>query len=70
MPDGHSLTARQADQLRTDVANLESGFEVIMEQVARLPRRKKLWRAVLLGMLGGRRSRPLRPYSSATADAQ
>jgi hypothetical protein len=39
MPDEHSLTLRQADRLRTDVANVESGLEVIVEQVARLPTR-------------------------------
>ena len=49
MLDDHPLTSRQADRLRTDVAGVESGLEVIMEQVARLARRKKLWRAVLLG---------------------
>jgi hypothetical protein len=53
MPDEHPPTSRQADQLRTDVANVESGLEVIMEQVARLPTRTELWRAVLMGMLGG-----------------
>jgi hypothetical protein len=35
-PDEHMLLAlRQVDQLRTDVANLESGLEVIMAQLAR-----------------------------------
>jgi hypothetical protein len=51
------VTSRQADQLRTDVASVESGLEVIMEQVARLPTRKELWRAVLTEMLGGSGSR-------------
>jgi hypothetical protein len=41
MSDEHSLTSRQADQLQTDIANVESGLEVIMEQVARLPTRKE-----------------------------
>jgi hypothetical protein len=49
MPDEHPPTSRQADQLRTGVANVESGIDVIMEQVARLPTRKELWRAVLMG---------------------
>jgi hypothetical protein len=44
---------RQADQLRTDIANVESGLEIIMDQIARLPTRKELWRTALLGMLGG-----------------
>jgi hypothetical protein len=30
MPDEYSLTSRQADQLRTDIANVEGGLEVIM----------------------------------------
>ena len=41
MCDEHSLTSRQADQLQTDIANVESGLEVIMEQVAQLPTRKE-----------------------------
>jgi len=53
MPDEHPLALRQADQLRTDIANVESGLEIIMEQIARLPTRKELWRAGLMGMLGG-----------------
>jgi hypothetical protein len=51
MPDEHSPTSRQADQLRTDVAAVECGLEVIMEQMARLPTRKEMWHAVLMGML-------------------
>ena len=53
MPDEHSLTSRQADRLRTDVANVESGLEVIMEQVARLTTREERWGSVLMGMPGG-----------------
>jgi hypothetical protein len=41
MSDEHSSTSRQADQLRTDIANVGSGLEVIMKQVARLPTRKE-----------------------------
>jgi len=41
MSDKQSSTSRQADQLRTDIANVESGLEVIMAQVARLPTRKE-----------------------------
>jgi hypothetical protein len=50
MPDESPLTLHEVGQLRTDIANVEAGFEFIMEQVARL--RKELWRAGLLGMLG------------------
>jgi hypothetical protein len=53
MPAEHPSTSRHADRLRTDVADVETGLEVIMEQVARLTTRKELWRAVLMGMLGG-----------------
>jgi hypothetical protein len=35
MPDERTLTLRQADQIRTDIANLESGLEIIMAQLAR-----------------------------------
>jgi hypothetical protein len=41
MLDEHSLTSRQADQLWTDIANVEGGLEIIMEQVVRLPTRKE-----------------------------
>jgi hypothetical protein len=41
MLDEHPLTLRQADQLRTAVATVESGLAVIMGQVARLPTRKE-----------------------------
>jgi hypothetical protein len=53
MPNEHQLTLRLADQIRTDIANLDSSLEMIMAQVAGLPTRKELWRAALLGMLGG-----------------
>jgi hypothetical protein len=42
MPDESPLTLRQADQLRTDIANVETGLEMIMAQLARLPTRKEL----------------------------
>jgi hypothetical protein len=35
MPDERTLTLRQADQIRTDIANLETGLEIIMAQLAR-----------------------------------
>jgi hypothetical protein len=37
MPNENELTLRQADQIRTDIANLESGLEVIMAQLSRQP---------------------------------
>ena len=55
MPDDPDtrLTLRQAGQLRTDIANFESGLEVVMTQLARLPKRGEIWCAVVMGMLGG-----------------
>ena len=47
------LALSQVDQLRVDIANAESGLEVIMTQLARLPRRGEIWCAVVMGMLGG-----------------
>jgi hypothetical protein len=43
MPAEYPSTSRHADRLRTDVANVETGLEVIIEQVARLTTRKELW---------------------------
>lgn len=45
------MTLRQADQLRTDIANLESGQEFIMQQINRLPTAADLWRAGLIALL-------------------
>jgi hypothetical protein len=53
MSDENQLTLRQADQLRTDIANVESGLEVVMTQLSRLPKRGEIWCAVVMGMLGG-----------------
>jgi hypothetical protein len=55
MPDDPDtrLVLRQADQLRTDIANLECGQEFLMQQIARLATRGDVWCAVAMGMLGG-----------------
>jgi hypothetical protein len=53
MPDEQSLALRHADQIRTDIANVEIGLEMIMAQPTRMPTRKEVWRAALIGMLGG-----------------
>jgi hypothetical protein len=42
MSDIYSLALRQADQVRTDCAAIESGLEVIQKQLARLPTRREL----------------------------
>jgi len=47
------FTLRQVDQARTDFAIIEAELEAIHARLARLPTREDLWRAVLIGMLGG-----------------
>jgi hypothetical protein len=42
---------RQANQARTDIANLEIGQELLMQQIARLPTRADLARAAF-GVIG------------------
>jgi hypothetical protein len=52
IPDFDSRFAlRQADQVRTDIANLECGQELLMQQMARLPTRSDLARAAF-GVIG------------------
>jgi hypothetical protein len=53
-PERH-LTLRQADQLRTDIANVDSSLEMIMAQIARLPTRNEVWRVGLMGCSAGQR---------------
>jgi hypothetical protein len=47
MQDESRPTLRQVDQLRTDIANVDSGLEVIMAQLARQPTRNDLARTAL-----------------------
>jgi hypothetical protein len=47
MSDERTLTLRQADQLRTDIANLECSLEIIMAQLARQPTRGDLAKTAL-----------------------
>jgi hypothetical protein len=47
VPSEHELTLRQADQIRTDIANLEISLEVIMAQLARQPTKGDLAKAAL-----------------------
>jgi hypothetical protein len=42
------FTLRQVDQLRVEVASLETSLELVMAQLARLPTRAELARIVLL----------------------
>jgi hypothetical protein len=55
MPDDPDvlLTLRQSDQARTDFAIIEDELEAIYARVARLPSHGELWRACLIGTLGG-----------------
>jgi hypothetical protein len=47
------FTLRQADQARTDFAIIEDELEAIHKRLGQLPTRSEVWRAALLGMLGG-----------------
>jgi hypothetical protein len=51
------LALRQIDQIRTDLAHIESGQEFLMQRVNSLPSASDLWRAITLielvaGVLG------------------
>ena len=48
MQDESPLTLRQADLLRTDITNLESGLEVIMRQMAQSADLQGVGKVVLL----------------------
>jgi hypothetical protein len=52
MPDD-PFTLRQVDQARDDFAALQDDLDFIKVQLARLPTRHELWRAAMLGMIGG-----------------
>jgi len=53
VPNPYDLALRQADQIRTDIANLEVGQEFLMQQINRLPIARDLWRAAtLIGLIG------------------
>jgi hypothetical protein len=53
MPDEHSLTLRQTDQAKEDLAALQSEIEVVQAQLALLPTRKDLARLALLASTSG-----------------
>jgi hypothetical protein len=53
MPDERSFTLRQIDQARTDFASIDSDLQFIMERLSRMPTRKEIWRATLLGVTTG-----------------
>jgi hypothetical protein len=53
MPDEDQLSLRQADQIRGDLYGIQDDLDFIKLQLARLPTRNEVWRAAMLGMLGG-----------------
>ena len=53
MPDEYDLHLRQADQIRGDLYGLQGDLDFIKVQLAQLPTRNEVWRAAMLGMLGG-----------------
>jgi hypothetical protein len=53
MPDEDQLSLRQADQIRGDLYGIQDDIDLIKHQLARLPTKNEVWRAAMLGMLGG-----------------
>jgi hypothetical protein len=53
MQDERSLTLRQLDQARTDLALLADDLDFLKGQLAAIPTRKEIWRLALLAMLSG-----------------
>jgi hypothetical protein len=51
--DEDQLSLRQADQIRGDLYGLQDSLDFIKVQLARLPTRNEVWRAAMLGMIGG-----------------
>jgi hypothetical protein len=53
MPDEDQLSLRQADQIRGDLYGIQDDIDFIKVQLAHLPTRNEVWRAAMLGMIGG-----------------
>jgi hypothetical protein len=51
--DEDQLSLRQADQIRGDLYGIQDDIDLIKHQIARLPTKNEVWRAAMLGMLGG-----------------
>jgi hypothetical protein len=47
------LSLRQADQICGDLYGIQDNLDFIKVQLARLPSRNEVWRAAMLGMIGG-----------------
>ena len=53
VPNRYDLALRQADQARTDFANLEITLELLLQRINALPTARDLWRAAtLIGLIG------------------
>jgi hypothetical protein len=44
---------RQADQIRGDLYGIQDDLDFIKAQIARVPTRNEVWRAAMLGIIGG-----------------
>jgi hypothetical protein len=53
MPEADPFTLRQIDQARSDFYAIQDDLDFIKVQLSHLPRRHEVWRAAMLGMLGG-----------------
>jgi hypothetical protein len=53
MDDECSFKLRKVDQARGDLYGIADDLEFIKIQLLRLPTRNEVWRAAMLGMLGG-----------------
>ena len=53
MPAERPFTLRQIDQARGDLYALQDNLDFIKVQFAQSPTRNEVWRAAMLGMLGG-----------------
>ena len=51
--DEDQLSLRQADQIRGDLYGLQDSLDFIKVQLSHLPTRNEVWRAAMLGTLGG-----------------
>jgi hypothetical protein len=53
MSEERHFGIRQIDQARTDFAIIETALEAIHARLAQMPTTQDVWRAALMGMLGG-----------------
>ena len=53
VPNEDELSLRQADQIRGDLYGILDDLDFIKVQLSHLPTRHEVWRAAMLGMIGG-----------------